>query len=128
MPAGDFEFDDRPPSVPFYSRPVAPVYPPTNSLGITSLVLGVVCMPLMCVPGLNVFAIGLGGVGLLLGIAALTLSLVRNGWGIGYSIGGLCANALAILLGLWVTMVFLRAAKEIEKDQRQPSPPAQHWQ
>src|SRR5947207_1015320 len=89
--SGDFDFSDLPVRRVVH-RPPATQYPPTNSLGITSLILGAVSLPFMCIPGLNVVAMALAGVGLLLGGVGLVVSISRQGYGIGYPVGGVTVS------------------------------------
>jgi hypothetical protein len=86
--AGDFDFgEDRPVRRRRPRRVVVYHAPPagSNSFGITSLVIGLVCLPMMCIPFVNVFAIGLGCLGLLLGVCGFLGSLRRGGDGLGYA-------------------------------------------
>jgi hypothetical protein len=108
--SSDFDFEFDPPAEPRRYRPLPAAYPPTNSLGITSLILGLVCLPLMCVPILNMVAVAIGCVGFLLGLAGLISSMQRGGFGIGYAIGGLAANALSVAVALLLIFALATAA------------------
>lgn len=114
--AGDFDFTD-PPRRRYYGPPTP--YPPTNSLGITSLVLGVVCLPLMCLPVASFFAVVIAGAGLLLGVLGLAVSLGRGGFGIGYAIGGAVVNAVVLAVAVIMSVAMTNAAAELDK---QPPP------
>src|SRR5215211_7383042 len=65
----------------------APALKYTNSLGITSLILGIVSLPFICMPCVGWIGVGIGCVGMLLGIAGLIQSFGRGGYGIGFPIG-----------------------------------------
>ena len=73
----------------------------TNSLGISSLVLGVLSLFAVCVPPVG---IPCSGVGLLLGVAGLAVAMGRRGTGIGYAIAGIFLN------GIWLIVLLFFAA------------------
>jgi hypothetical protein len=68
-----------------------------HSLGISSLVLGILSFFLCWIPFLGM---PLSGLGLLLGIGGLVMAFVRHGSGIGYSIAGSAVNAMGLALGI----------------------------
>lgn len=69
-----------PPAVHFHEQPRG-----ANSLGIASIVLGVVALPFMRFPPISV---SLAGLGLILAIAGLLFAFNRHGTGIGFAIAG----------------------------------------
>lgn len=112
---GDFDFDDA----PARRRPTRPPpLPPSNSLGITSLVIGVACLPLMCVPAVGALVIPLGGLGLLLGFVGLLVSVSRHGHGIGFPVGGIAVNAVAVTVAVVATHAFVEAFRNVEQQPR----------
>lgn len=102
----------------------------SNSLGIASLILGILSFLICWIPFIG---FGLSGLGLLLGIGGLVMALTRNGTGIGYAIAGTAVSALGVLMGV-IFLVALQgmatgleeAAKQMERDlnkqQTQASP------
>ena len=99
---------------PAYQQPVLQPIAPTqvntsvvvnsgssNSLGITSLIIGLIALFLCWLPFIGLgFAI-LGG---LLAITGLVMATARKGRGVGYAIGGGAVSALALLIGGFVTL------------------------
>ncbi|MEO2017199.1 MAG: hypothetical protein ABGZ53_22820 [Fuerstiella sp.] len=73
----------------------------TNSLGISSLVLGIVSLCTCFVPPIGMMC---SGVGLFLGIAGLAVAMGRRGTGIGYAIAGIFLN------GIWLIVLLFFAA------------------
>jgi len=67
----------------------------SNSLGITSLVLGILSLFTCFIPIIGML---IGSVSLALGIAAIVVAMKRNGSGVGYGIGGVTLGGI-ILLG-----------------------------
>lgn len=66
-----------------------------------------------------------------MGIAGLTLAIVRKGRGIGFSIAGIVLSGISLLMAIFITFVmsatvtaFDEAAKEMEKEKaEQPQRP-----
>src|SRR5262245_17853547 len=87
---------------PVYVHASAPAArPPSNSLGIASMVIGLVTLPMIffvCFPPLAVVALLLSCVGFLVGLVGLAGCLGRRGYGIGYPVAGLAANGVAGLV------------------------------
>ena len=79
-----------------------------NSLGISSLVLGLLSFVICWMPGIGQI---ISGLGLLLGLVGFILAVVRGGSGIGYSISGSALNALSLVVGI----VFLSALSSTSK-------------
>jgi hypothetical protein len=78
----------------------------TNSLGITSLILGVVSLPFICMPCVGWIGVAIGSVGMLLGIGGAIQSMTRRGYGIGFPIGGITVCFLSVGLSV-LTMTAL---------------------
>lgn len=72
----------------------------TSSLGVVSLILGVVAFLLCWIPLVGLLSIPLSALGLLLGAIGLLVALTRRGSGIGYSIGGGFVSGLALAIGI----------------------------
>lgn len=66
----------------------------SNSLGITSLVLGILSLFTCWIP---IIGLLIGGVSLALGIAAIVVAMKRNGSGVGYGIGGVTLGGITVL-------------------------------
>ncbi|MCK4342810.1 MAG: ABC transporter permease [Phycisphaerae bacterium] len=72
----------------------------TSSLGVVSLILGVVAFLLCWIPLVGMLSIPLSALGLLLGAIGLLVALMRRGSGIGYPIGGGAVSGLALAIGI----------------------------
>jgi predicted Zn finger-like uncharacterized protein len=104
--------DDRPRRRP-RRRPGA-----SHSLGIASLILGVVALVLSLIPCVGLLSLPLSGLGLLLGFGGACVALVRSGHGIGYPVAGLGLNLVALVIGLvWLGLIgaFSTAVDEVAK-------------
>lgn len=75
----------------------------SNSLGISSLILGVVAFAICWIPLLGIAGIPLSALGFILGMAGLILSIRRKGYGIGFSVAGSGTCALALAVSILVT-------------------------
>ncbi len=73
-----------------------------SSLGIASLVLGVIAFTICWIPLLGMLGIPLSGLGLLLGIVGLIVAATRKGSGIGFPIAGAltCGISLVVAISL----------------------------
>lgn len=82
--------------------PSVNVYLPkrTSSLGIVSLVLGVVAFVMCWIPIIGMFSIPVGALGLLLAAIGVLVALARRGAGIGFPIGGGLMSAMALAVGI----------------------------
>jgi len=92
----------------------------SNSLGIASLILGILSFFICWIPFIG---FGLSGLGLLLGIGGLVMSVVRKGTGIGYSIAGTAVSGIGVLLGIvFIVMIqgmaqgLNEVAEQMERD------------
>jgi len=72
----------------------------TSSLGVVSLILGVVAFLLCWIPLVGMLSIPLSALGLLLAAVGFLVALVRRGSGIGYPIGGGIVSGLALAIGI----------------------------
>ncbi|MFJ5921983.1 DUF4190 domain-containing protein [Kitasatospora sp. NPDC092948] len=85
-------------------QPYPPMYqqvPPKNSMATASVVIGVVSILTVCFWGWPLALLGAG-----LGIAALGKSSRLGGQGRGVAIGGIVLNALALLIGVAVIVLY----------------------
>lgn len=74
-----------------------------HSLGIGSMVLGIVALLFSFIPCIGVFSMPLSGLGLLLGIIGTVVALRRSGRGIGFPIAGSAINGMALLIAFfWI--------------------------
>ena len=82
-----------PPTVQVQTQPTR-----SNSLGIASLILGILAFLICWIPFVAIVSMPLSGLGLLLGIIGLVLALTRAGYGVGFSIAGSSVSVLALLI------------------------------
>lgn len=77
-----------------------------HSLGIASMVLGVVALPFSMIPCLGMLSLPLSGLGVVVGGVGLIVSIVRKGRGIGFPIAGAAISGLSLVFGLvWILAV-----------------------
>jgi hypothetical protein len=88
----------------------------SNSIGISSLVLGVLSMFVCWMPFISWIVSGLG---LLLGMIGISLAIFRKGKGVGYSIGGSVLSGTCLLI--WI--VFLSAVSQVAKEIKEADKP-----
>jgi hypothetical protein len=109
-------------------RAFPPAHPPvheagvSNSLGISSLVLGCVAFVVSLIPCVGAIGMPLSGLGLLLGIVGLVIAIVRNGRGIGFPIAGIGVCGLALLIGAFWLSVMTSASEALHADARDKPP------
>lgn len=84
----------------------------TNSLGISSLILGILSYFVCWIP---LIGLAISGLGLVLGTIGLVISITRKGTGIGYSIAGAAISLLSVLIGITVLAATFGMADAIEK-------------
>lgn len=113
------------------SSPTILIEPPKqSSLGVTSLVLGIVALVVCWIPFVGLVAILIGGLGCVLGGIGFIVGLCRGGAGIGYSIGGGLLSGLALLAAssqlaiLGVGAAAIEEAAAVHATRRTESPPA----
>jgi hypothetical protein len=80
----------------------------SHSLGIASLVLGVLSFFVCWIPFIGFFFSGLG---FLLGVVGLCLALARKGSGIGFAIAGTAVSSVGVVAGL-IFVIFLAGVGE----------------
>jgi hypothetical protein len=104
----------RVPSPARARTPPAPAPPPSDSVGITSLVLGLAALPFAWVPVVGVTGFALGGLACLFGSLGLIVSGRRRGRGVGYALGGVSTGLLALGIA-WVVsgQMYLDAAQRV---------------
>jgi hypothetical protein len=90
-----------------------------HSLGIASVILGVVSLPIAMIPCLGFIGLPLSGLGLLLGVVGGVVSLTRHGRGIGFPIAGTGISGLAALFGIfWLFLLGAVTSKPTERSDR----------
>lgn len=82
-----------PPTVNVQTQPTR-----SNSLGIASLILGILAFLICWIPLVAIVSMPLSGLGLLLGLIGVVLALTRAGYGVGFSIAGSSVSALALVI------------------------------
>jgi hypothetical protein len=82
--------------------------PVADGLGISSLIVGILSFFVCWIPLIN---FGVGGLGLLLGIAGIVMAIQRKGNAIGYSIAGTAVSTISFLLGVLYLTMFAGALK-----------------
>jgi len=92
----------------------------SNSLGIASLVVGILSLFVCWIP---LIGFGLSGLGFLLGIGGIVMSMTRKGTGIGYAIAGTAISGFGVLLGIVFIVAlqgmaegFSEVAEQMERD------------
>lgn len=109
----------------YEGAPVINVAPPRrgNSLGVASLVLGILAFMICWIPLINLLGVPLSALGLLLGCVGLLIGLTRKGASIGYPIAGSAVCGLALFIALSLTGALVSgieaASEEIVKDAEQ---------
>jgi len=84
----------------------------SHSLGIASLVLGILSLFVCWLPFIGT---SLAGLGFLLGASGLVMAVLRKGTGIGYSIAGTAVSGVALLIGGIWTVAFSGAVAEADR-------------
>lgn len=87
----------------------------TSSLGIVSLILGVVAFLICWIPLIGVVSIPISALGVLLAAIGLLVALVRRGSGIGWPIGGGAVSGLALAIGIAQVAAIGGAAEAIRQ-------------
>ncbi len=75
----------------------------SNSLGIVSLILGILALIICWIPLIGILGTPLSGLGLLLGIGGGIVAVTRKFAGIGFPIAGTAVCALALMITISVT-------------------------
>lgn len=98
---------DAPPPAQYRQQQTAPQQPtvavqvnqkerPSNSVGIASVILGILALLICWIPLVNIISLILGGIGLLLAGIGLFLGLSRKGSGIGFPIAGGAVSVISM--------------------------------
>jgi len=87
----------------------------SSSLGIVSLILGVVAFLICWIPLIGVVSIPVSALGVLLAAIGLLVALVRRGSGIGWPIGGGAVSGLALAIGIAQVAALGGAAEAIRQ-------------
>ena len=90
----------------------------SSSLGIASLVLGILALLVSWVPFLGAITLPLSGLGLLLGLIGLIIALTRRGAGVGFPIAGMAVSALAFFLAYVMTSALTKTFSSIGESAR----------
>jgi len=85
----------------------------SSSLGIASLVLGIVAFLFCWIPLLGIVSTPLSALGLVLAIAGFLVALFRRGTGIGYPIAGGLTSGLALFIAISMTMATSEAIRHV---------------
>jgi len=81
----------------------AEVNGPALGLGIASLVLGIIAIPVAIIPCIGIWSLPVSGVGLVLGVSGLIIVLVSKRGSAGFPIAGSAVSFVAIAVaGLWM--------------------------
>jgi len=98
----DFDDDDRPRRRrDIDDEPVTEGSGAVHSLGIASMVVGAISLPMSMVPCLGIVGLPLGVLGFLLGFGGNAVAVLRGGRGVGFGIAGLGLNGMAILFAVF---------------------------
>lgn len=84
-----------------------------HSLGIASLVLGILAFLICWIPLIGALGLPLSGLGFVLGVIGLILAMVRSGHGVGFPIAGSAICGLAFFIALSMTAAILQVPDAI---------------
>jgi len=79
-----------------------------HSLGIASMVLGILGLMVCWVPLIGLLGMPLSGLGAILGAIGLFIAMARRGTGIGFPIAGTAISTLAIAIAAFLNYVILK--------------------
>lgn len=120
------------PVIQMHASPVIQVNAPTphgNSLGIASMVLGILAFVICWIPIINLLSLPLSGLGLGLGIIGIVIAATRRGSGIGFPIAGTAISGLALIVVIWMYLAIASAMAPLVPSQQPtfqiPSQPPQ---
>ncbi len=83
-----------------------------NSLGVASLVLGIVAFMICWIPLVNLLGVPLAALGLLLGLIGLLVAFTRGGASIGFPIAGSAVCGLALFIAISMTGALMGGLKK----------------
>ncbi len=86
-----------------------------NSMGIASVILGVLAFLLCWIPFVNILAFILGSISALLAVIGLFLGISRKGSGIGYSIAGGALSAIALFFSVGFFLALFGSAAAVSQ-------------
>ncbi len=90
----------------------------SSSLGIASLVLGILALLVCWVPFLGTISLPLSGLGLLLGLVGLIVAATRRGAGVGFPIAGMAVSGLAFVIAFFMTSALTKTFSSIGESAR----------
>jgi hypothetical protein len=88
----------------------------SNSLGVASLIIGVLAFLVCWIPFVNFMSILLGLIGFILAGIGLVVSMSRQGASIGYPIAGLAINGIAGGVAIVMLSLIGSAVNEVSKE------------
>ena len=91
-----------------------------QSIGITSLVLGVLSFLVSMVPMLGLASIPIAVVGAILAFVSFSICIFHGSSEIGYSIGGGLRSVFALILAVWMAISVANAFRNLNDMQRIP--------
>lgn len=94
--------------------PIINIAPPRrgSSLGVASLVLGILAFLICWIPLVNLLGVPLAALGLLLGAIGFLVALTRKGASIGYPIAGSAICGLALFVSISMTVALVGGLKK----------------
>ncbi len=99
----------------YRGAPIVNIAPPRrgSSLGIASLILGVLAFLICWIPLVNLLGVPLSALGLVLGFIGFLVAIARNGAGIGYPIAGAAICGLALFIAISFTGAFVSSMQRM---------------
>lgn len=98
-----------------YDRGNYPQPKQTSVVGVFSLVIGIISLPLSFIPCIGVFGLIAGVVGLMLGLIAILVARSSN-HGMGLPISGTIVNFFAVIIaGAWLIVLGVMSKQGVEK-------------
>lgn len=91
----------------------------TSSLGVASLILGIVAFLFCWIPLLGIISTPLSALGLVLGIIGFLVAVFRRGAGIGYPIAGSLVSGFALFIAISMTVATGEAIDSLAKTSQE---------